>query len=153
VLALRWKRAAPALSLRWSGPDQVTLEALADNPATPVAAIIGPAGADGAPALKHGFSYGDATPYGFATVPAGKTVQRCRVIIDVPFNGAGATLSVGTAASPQLLMPQGGLMLSEAGIYETSLDLAMLSATQLMIFITPGAGAIAGSGRVLIEHS
>lgn len=113
-------------------------------------AIIGPKGEVGQP-LAHSFSYGDATPYTFATMAAGSSVQRCRVIIDVPFNGAGAALSIGISGNAGLLMPASALLVSEAGIYEASLDIAFVAATAIILTISPGAGATAGSGRVILE--
>lgn len=47
TLILRWTMVQPAISLRWRGPDESLIEALAVNPAAPVAAIIGPQGPAG----------------------------------------------------------------------------------------------------------
>lgn len=48
TLILRWTMPQPSLNLRWRGGTDELLEAVACNPAAPVAAIIGPRGADGA---------------------------------------------------------------------------------------------------------
>ena len=47
TLVLRWMQTQPALKLRWRGPTDAMMEALAANPAMPLAAIIGPRGAAG----------------------------------------------------------------------------------------------------------
>lgn len=113
--------------------------------------LVGPPGADGAPSIRHSFSFGDATPFAFATPASGVTLQRCRVIIDTAFNGVGASISVGSSATPDLLMPSSGLLPGVAGSYETSPDLKLNAALALSIFITPGSGASAGAGRIIIE--
>jgi hypothetical protein len=47
TMILRWRYVTPALGLRWRGQTDEMLEAIAANPAAPIAAIIGPRGAAG----------------------------------------------------------------------------------------------------------
>lgn len=47
TLILRWAVLSPALKLRWRGPSEAMLDAIARNPEAPIAAIIGPQGPAG----------------------------------------------------------------------------------------------------------
>lgn len=47
TLVLQWTVPAAPAELVWVGPDDAMLDAVAANPATPIAAIIGPQGAAG----------------------------------------------------------------------------------------------------------
>ena len=48
TLVLQWRQPDPALVLRWRGPADEMMMAIAANPQTAIAAVIGPPGASGA---------------------------------------------------------------------------------------------------------
>jgi hypothetical protein len=100
--------------------------------------------------ISRTFSFGDATPDLIGKVLNDLTISTCRVVIDTPFNGIGATVSVGTLSSPEMIMAQTDLLPSEVGIYESSPQMTNIVPQNFYIFITPGAGASSGSGRVFI---
>ncbi len=97
------------------------------------------------------FSYGDATPKSLLTVEAGKRVLEVLVAIEVPFNGVGAALSVGTLADPDRLVPAGMIDPSVAATYEFSPAELFSADTAVFLFITPGSGASAGNGSVFFQ--
>lgn len=47
TLVLQWRQPDPAIVLRWRGPTDEMMMAIAANPQTAVAAVIGPPGASG----------------------------------------------------------------------------------------------------------
>lgn len=49
TLVVRWRKPVPALNLQWRGPDNRVERALVIDPASPVAAVIGPPGDAGIP--------------------------------------------------------------------------------------------------------
>jgi len=44
---LQWRQPAPALALRWRGPDNIMLTATSVSGPSPIATLIGPPGATG----------------------------------------------------------------------------------------------------------
>lgn len=97
------------------------------------------------------FSYGDATPELITTLPAGSTVQNVSIIIFTAFNGTGATLSVGSAAGSYIdLMDTSEVFAEYIGTWSAYPAKNYVAATPVYIAITPGAGASAGHGQVII---
>lgn len=47
TLILRWRQPPSKIELRWRGPTGAMLDALARNPSTPIASVIGLPGRDG----------------------------------------------------------------------------------------------------------
>lgn len=114
----------------------------------------GPAGVPGLPAAGEqaiSFSYGDATPALIGTIPAGYHASWVRLDIYASFDGAGAQITVGTLASPTLLMDAAQSDLTQVAAYESWPLGLMAVATAIYLFITPGSGASAGNGHVLIK--
>ena len=97
------------------------------------------------------FSYGDASPSVIYTPSVNAVMTLCRIDIDTAFNGAGAALAVGTAASPQLLMPADRNAPSMVAAFETTPDVTVLAGTDLRLTITPGGGASQGAGRIVLD--
>lgn len=112
----------------------------------------GPTGPSGAVSPAVAFAYGDATPLLVAALDAGVRVFSIELAINTTFNGAGATLSVGTLANHELFLPATQIDPTAAGIYEASPNLVLVSATDVYLFITPGTGASQGSGSVSIHR-
>jgi hypothetical protein len=99
------------------------------------------------------FAFGDATPTTIYTATANIVIKTITVIITTAFNGTGANISIGTLASPTLLMDIDESDVSLVAGFETSPNETILSGTVLKLFITPGAGASQGAGKILIEYA
>lgn len=110
----------------------------------------GPPG-NGLPAFY--FSYGDATPAIIFTPDANWVILSISLIVLTPFNGVGANASIGTTASPDLLMDEDESDLSVGSAYEANPMETIPNGTPVKVFITPGAGATAGRCMVLIEYA
>lgn len=98
-----------------------------------------------------GFAYGDASPATIYTPSADAVFTLCRVVIDTPFDGAGAALAVGTAADPEILMPASNNGPAIAASFESTPDTIVDAGTDIRVTITPGAGATAGAGRIILD--
>jgi hypothetical protein len=112
--------------------------------------LIGPPEPDPSE-YQSSFSWGDATPAVLAEVDAGKTVYSITLVILEPFNGDGASLSVGVAGNPELFMAASECDPKTTGVYCVTPGYRFASAGTLRLFITPGAGASAGHGVVMID--
>lgn len=118
----------------------------------------GPQGPQGEPGLSGGgtippipFSYGDASPATIYTPSSAGTFTAVRVIFDTAFNGTGASIALGTVASPEILLATNENDPASADSeYEVTPDVHVAAGTAIRLSITPGAGASAGAGRVLL---
>jgi len=97
-----------------------------------------------------GFAYGDA-PTVIYTPAVDAVMTLCRVIFDTPFDGAGASVQIGSNADHDLLMPAALNAPDTAAAFETAPDVMVPAGTDLLAFITPGAGASAGAGRIVLD--
>lgn len=116
--------------------------------------VQGPPGAMGSPgsALPPiNFSYGDASPSVLYTLAVNSVITRCTIVIRTPFNGAGASLSVGTTGSPSLIQTTSQNAPGIAGQYASTPDAVLPAGTQIKLTIAPGSAPSAGSGIVIIE--
>lgn len=98
------------------------------------------------------FAYGDATPEVIGTVPANSTVLSVLISIETAFDGSGAALSVGTLASPSSLMSASQNAPSTVAQYEVFPGVSYGTDTALYLTITPGGGATAGHGQVVVDY-
>jgi hypothetical protein len=96
------------------------------------------------------FSFGDSSPAPVYTAPSGKLITSVRINIDTPFDGIGAALQVGIAGTPGQLMASSQNDPTVASAYETSPNRQYGAATAVILTITPGTGASAGSGQVVL---
>ena len=96
------------------------------------------------------FHYGDATPSPLMTIPAGKTILSCSIIITQAFNGIGASLSIGKSASYNDVMATSDNIPGELSTWQTAPNIVYGVNTPISLSITPGAGATAGAGIVTI---
>jgi hypothetical protein len=112
----------------------------------------GPPGASGAVEPAVAFAFGDATPRLIGSVAAGQRILSVEIAIDTPFNGTGASLSLGTLAAPGLLAAAGQVDPAVAATYELAPQAYFAGAADLYLFITPGSGASAGGGSVSIQR-
>lgn len=98
------------------------------------------------------FSYGDASSIAF-NVPANAIVLKVSVNISVPFNGAGASFTVGTAANNSLLIASSQIDVKIAAKFDIDPNELIATSTNIYTFITAGAGATQGSGWVTLEYA
>jgi hypothetical protein len=112
----------------------------------------GPPGQNGDTIAPISFAFGDATPAVVHTTTVAGTFTTVRVIFDTGFNGTGATIALGTVASPQALLAtnQNDPSAIAASEYEVTPDLHVSAGTAIRLSITPGSGASQGAGRILL---
>jgi hypothetical protein len=114
----------------------------------------GPAGRDGlngSGGLEYTFAYGDASPVPITTALAGKIVYGVCVHIVVPFNGVGASITIGDAADPDRLMAANENDPSQVGTNETNPAYKFAADTPVLLTINPGAGGSQGSGLITLN--
>jgi hypothetical protein len=108
----------------------------------------GPPGAAGAPAIEMNFAFGDASPAVITLAEAGKVIYNVNLHITVPFDGAGASLTVGDAAEPDRFMKAYENDPTQVGSNETNPAYQYGVGTQVILTIMPGGGASQGAGLV-----
>lgn len=106
----------------------------------------GPPGPSGS-TIDLPFSWGDASPSPIGAVSG--LIVAASIIITTPFDGVGASLTIGTLGSPALIMPADSNYPGFASRYEVNPGLFVSG--QLYLTIDPGAGATQGAGRVYLE--
>lgn len=97
------------------------------------------------------FAFGDASPVPVFTPAANCTDILVRLVIDTPFDGAGAALKLGTPSQPEALMAAAHNDPTSAGGYEVAPDAALAAGTPIVLTIIPGAGATQGAGRAIFD--
>lgn len=122
------------------------------NQALLIAGPAGPVGPAGSTVPTLNFSYGDASPVLGVLMLTGQRLYSVRLTVDVAFNGAGPSLSVGTLASPNLFADSAVIDPTAVAVFEFSPQTLFLVDTSVYLFITPGAGATAGSGSVILQR-
>lgn len=110
-----------------------------------------PGGSIEAPFEELSFSYGDA-PQVIYGAGANKTIYSIQLIIAVAFNGTAPEITIGDAGDNDRLLTAAKNDPAQIGTYEVYPNYAYGAGTDVYLYITPGAGASAGSGRVLIQH-
>lgn len=101
--------------------------------------------------VKIPFAWGDASPKQVWLAPANTTVFTAQIVITVPFNGVGAALALGDAVVGDRLIRADQNNPAAAGEYEANPGHTYASETQILLTITPGEGASAGAGFVILE--
>jgi hypothetical protein len=99
--------------------------------------------------VKVNFSFGDSTPKIILTNTALKTVINASIVIETPFNGLGANLSLGDMVLNNKFIntSQNDPTIS----CEFSTNPNNTTNTNIILTITPGSGATQGSGFVLLD--
>ena len=138
----------------------------ADNPVTGVVVVemetavvvsvgeSGPRGAQGASGTAISpvsFSFGDASPASLYTASEDMLLDSVQLIVAIPFDGVGAALKIGKSGTLDAYMTVSQNDPATAATYETSPDVIITSGTTILLTITPGSGAGAGSGRVVLN--
>ena len=131
-------------------PQSLAIAAGAQGP-TGAQGAIGPAGPAGAASVEINFAFGDATPAPVVTALAGKLIYGVQLHIKVPFDGAGAALVVGDAAQANRLMAADENDVLSIGSNTTAPAYAYAADTQILLSITPGAGATQGLGLLVLS--
>lgn len=97
------------------------------------------------------FAFGDASPAQIYVAPDNRLAVRARVVIDTPFNGTGAALTLGTSAQPDSMLATTDSDPATAGGYEAGPDVDLATGDIVQLFITPGTGATQGAGRIIFD--
>lgn len=116
----------------------------------------GPAGTPGAsgdgsyPAFN--FAFGDASPAVRLTLSVGaQEVITVSLQVEEAFDGAGATVALGTAANPELLFPSSASDLATEATYDVTPREELAGGTPLVLTLNAGAGASQGRGQIVIQ--
>lgn len=98
------------------------------------------------------FLFSDASPKVIHVLKAGQLLDRAAVGITTAFDGAGAALQLGDVGSPNLIFATGEIdptvahdTFDNQGLFVDVVD------QTLRLTITPGGGATAGAGVVLLK--
>jgi hypothetical protein len=97
------------------------------------------------------FTFATASPLVLAPVGTSSPVVRAGIRIDVGFDGVGASLEIGTTASPGIVLGTGDNLPAFPGQYEVDFVDSFAGPDTLQLTIVPGAGATRGSGVVYYE--
>lgn len=97
------------------------------------------------------FTWSDTSPKTIFAAPSGATIFTAQIVIQTPFNGAGAQLRLGDALNNRRLMRANQNVPSMSGEYETNPGYTYATAANILLEITPGLGGNQGQGFVLIE--
>lgn len=108
---------------------------------------IGPSGA-ALPAVA--FSYRDATPMLIHVFDEAALLAELQLVIQQPFDGEGAQLVLRTQSGHVLMAADQNAPTIEA-TFETTPAAQLPAGTSIYLDITPGPGATAGDGQVLLN--
>lgn len=97
------------------------------------------------------FAFGDATPYVVTTVPANKYVISCSMLITESFNGVGASLKLGSAATPDDIMATTDNAPAVLSTWAVNPNVRYGADTAIYLTINQGAGATTGRGLLVIN--
>lgn len=122
------------------------------RPVRTVTVVQGRAGRDGNDGLgsTYRFEFNSITILPLVRIEAGRAVRAVEVCILTPFDGAGASLSVGDDAQHDRLMSASEIDPAVKATFGTFPGYAYTELTLLNLYIAPGSGATAGSGIVVL---
>lgn len=112
----------------------------------------GATGPSGSSAPPVNFAFGDASPMVISPGQPAQVILQITVHIATAFNGAGASLTVGTVASPSLYVESSQLDLAVETEFQINVGKNMTAATDIIATITPGTGATTGAGWILVDR-
>lgn len=101
------------------------------------------------PQIQATHSYGDATPAVLGIVPANLAILRVEINVIVPFNGTNPSLRVGISGGVDDLMLATENDPTTIATYASHPNIEYGSDKQILLSITPGAGAT--QGRVVVS--
>lgn len=97
------------------------------------------------------FQYNQVSPVVFPlTIPAGKLVLECRLIITTPFDGVGATLALGTILNPSEFISPDQCDPVTSGCYTTYPFIKVNSEISVLLTVQPGTDASQGAGLLFV---
>lgn len=99
------------------------------------------------------FNWNDTSPVTLATANSSWIITSLTVVVLAPFNGSGAQASVGTIASPSLLMAAADMDITVNVTYQNEPSQPVSSGIPIAAFITPGSGATQGRCMIFIEYA
>lgn len=94
-------------------------------------------------------SFGDASPATIFTVPLGSALDRLTVEVTETWNGTGASVTVGTVATPDLLFDTTDTVLDALATFDK--DTYLEGSVAIILTIVTGVGA--SQGKVTIQGS
>lgn len=97
------------------------------------------------------FSYSDVSSRLIYTTGFNEIILTLTVVILTPFNGVGASISIGDSAVNNRLANNTQIYLSEVGEYSINPTYKYSSATPINLYLTQGTGATQGNGYIIIE--
>jgi len=98
------------------------------------------------------FAWGDATPVDLIPLAAGTILVDVQVSITIPFDGLGAALSVGQPSDHNQFLSTSENKPGVQAEFTTAPAYEFASDTLIKLYITPGAGANAGEGIVILNY-
>lgn len=120
----------------------------------PVAVLIpaqrGPRGPSGESLDAISFSFGDASPRVLHQLDETALLVSVQLIIATPFDGDEPALEIRTDTGDVLLSSDQNAP-GFAGIYESTPAVRLLGGSAITLSLSPGAGATAGSGFVVLN--
>lgn len=111
----------------------------------------GNAGAPGGVNVVN-FAFGDATPTVIMSANANSLVAEIQLYFLTPFDGVGAAVSVGDAIDPERFMQRSENDPATVATFCTFPTLKLAVNTDILLYITPGAGAGSGSGFAVVVN-
>lgn len=112
--------------------------------------IQGRPGAPGGSIPTIDFAWGDA-PHIVWTPDNAGVLTLVRIDIVTPFNGASPSIVVGTLSDPTAAMPADQNDPKSIAKYQRTADIHLIAGQGVLLTITPGAGASAGAGVLILE--
>jgi hypothetical protein len=97
------------------------------------------------------FQYGNASPKPLVIIPANKLVLSCSIRITEAFDGVGATLQVGSAATPYDVMEQTDNAPGVLSSWSVNPNTVYGTDTEIYLTLNMGAGATAGAGLLILS--
>lgn len=94
-------------------------------------------------------AFNDLSPISLTTLQANDKVIKATVIISQAFDGAGASVMVGTDAVQDLIVGANDIDITDVGTYEVFPQYFATGSTELKVFIAPGT--LATTGEVFIS--
>ena len=96
-------------------------------------------------------AFNDLSPIPLTTLQANDKVIKATVILNQAFDGAGASVTVGTDAVQDLIVSNTDIDITDVGTYEVFPQYFATGSTELKVFIAPGTLATTGEVFISLE--